>query len=108
MEIKNEKLVSWREVKAILSKKEKEKELNYEQKNTLDYLRKFSKLSKEDEKKLIEEFQKIGKLNERQIINFINFLPQNKDQLRLLVANERIVLSEEEMDNIIKIIKKIK
>jgi DNA-directed RNA polymerase subunit F len=105
MEVKNEKFVSWVEAKNILVKKEKEKELGYEQKNSLEYLRKFCKLTEKEESEIREELKKIGKLSEKQIVNIINFLPKNLDELRILFADERVVLSEDEKNKIIEIVK---
>jgi DNA-directed RNA polymerase subunit F len=106
MEVKNDRVVTWPEAKKILLEKEKQKELGYEQKNALEHLRKFCKMSEKNFKEIKEELKKIEKLNERQITNIINLLPQNLDELRVIFANERIVLSEEDKKKILDIVKK--
>ena len=76
MKVHGEKFVSWAEARKILEKKEKEKELGYEQKNALDHLKKFSKLSEKKAEEMADELRKAGKLNEKQIMAIVNLLPQ--------------------------------
>lgn len=105
MEVKSEKPISWVEVKKILTKKEKEKELGYEQKNALEHLRKFCKISQQKAEKIMAELRKIEKLKDKHIVNIVNFLPENLEELRIIFAHERVVLSDEEKKKIIKIVK---
>ena len=105
MDIKNEKVISWAEAKKILSDKEKNKELVYEQKNALDHLRKFCKLPEIKSKKIIEELSAIENLKERHVIGILNFMPENLDELRTLFSNDRIVLSDDDSKKIVKIVK---
>src|SRR3989344_4643219 len=106
MEIKNEQPVAAAVVKKLLAKREKEKELGYEQKVTLDYLKKFSDLSDKQAEELSEELRGVEKLNERQIVNIVNLLPQDLDELRLIFANERVDLSEGDKKKILDAVKK--
>jgi DNA-directed RNA polymerase subunit F len=106
MDVKGEKFVSWTEAKKILERKAKEKELGYEQKNALEHLRKFSKLTDKATSDMVEELKKIEKLRDRHIVSVINMLPQDPDELRLLFANEIVTLSDEEKKKILSIVKK--
>lgn len=106
METKGEKFVSWAEAKKTLEKKAKEKELGYEQKNALEHLRKFSKLSEKAMIEMVGELKKIEKLRERHIVSIANMLPQDSDELRLLFANEIVTLSDEDKKKILSIVKK--
>lgn len=108
MNVKDEKVVSWAEAKKIISDKEKNKEFAYEQKNALDHLRKFCKLPEKKYEKMIEELRGIEKLKEKHIVSIINFLPENQNDLRVLFANERLVLTDEEKRKILKIVKDTK
>ena len=103
MEIVNEKDVTWAEAKKLLEKK---KSLGYEQKNALEHLRKFSKLSEKKTNEFMEALGKIEKLKDRHKISIINMLPKDMDDLRVLFANEIITLSEDEKKEILKIVKK--
>ena len=105
MNVKDEKVTSWTDAKKILSESEKKKELVYEQKNALDHLRKFCKLTEKKYEKMVEELRGIEKLKERHIVNIINFLPDNQNDIRVLFANDRLVLTEDDKKKIIKIIK---
>jgi DNA-directed RNA polymerase subunit F len=106
MEIKDEKFVSWPEAKKILEKKAKEKELGYEQKNALEHLRKFSKLNDKAINDMMDEFRKIEKLKERNIISIINMMPKDADEIRLLFANEIVTVSDDDKKKILSIVKK--
>ena len=107
METENEKFVTWGEAKKILEAKAKEKELGYEQKNALEYLRKFSKLTEKKIREAREELEKIGKLKERHIAMIINMLPKDMDDLNVLFANEIIAPGEEEKKKILAVTKKL-
>jgi len=106
MKVESEKVVLWAEVKKVLEKKEKEKELSYEQKNALDHLRKFSKVSEKAAGEMAEELGKIDRLKEKHIISIINHMPQEPEDLRVLFANEVVNVSEEDRKKIISIVKK--
>jgi len=107
MEIKSEEPVPAASVKKILSKREKEKELGYEQKITLEYLKKFSKVSEKDVLELSDELKKIEKLKPQQIINIVDFLPKDLDELRLIFANDRTTLSEDDKKKVLSLVKKV-
>ena len=106
MEIIEERLVNWAEAKKILESKEKEKELGYEQKNALEHLRKFSKLSMKKANDMIEELGKIERLKDRQKIIIANMLPKDMEDLRVLFAKEVVNLSDEDKKKILSIVKK--
>ncbi len=107
MEIKSERIVTSYEAKKIIKKREKENELNYEQKNALDYLSKFRKKAEKDVQELLEELGKIEKLHDKHIIAIAETLPQDEDDLRLLFANERVVLEDNDKKQIISAVKKL-
>ncbi|MEM5843673.1 MAG: RNA polymerase Rpb4 family protein [Candidatus Aenigmatarchaeota archaeon] len=106
MKIIAEETITNAEAKEILENRAKEVELKYEQKNALEILRKFVKLDSEKAKKLAEELKKIEKLRERQIVEIINFLPEDKDELRVVLHKEYNSFTPEEIDMILEIVKK--
>jgi DNA-directed RNA polymerase subunit F len=108
MDIEDEKVVSWLDAKKILMEKEKKKELVYEQKNAVEHLRKFCKLSDKKYNKMLEELRGIEKLKDKHIVSIINFLPETQDELRVLFANERLVLTDDDKKKILKIVKEKK
>jgi DNA-directed RNA polymerase subunit F len=107
MKVISEKEIPDVEAKEILENREKEGELKYEQKVTLALLRKFSKVDPEKIKKLVEELSSIERLRERQIVAIANFLPEDKDDLRAILHKEYAAFTQEEIDKILEIVKKI-
>ena len=104
-EILTEKLITNTEAKEILKERKKEIELGYEQKNSYDYLKKYDKLTVKKAEKMIEELKKIPKLREKQIISIVNVLPEDLDDLRLVLGKEYTNLNEDEKKLILEIVK---
>ena len=108
MEIRNEKIIPFSEVKQILGKREEQGELGYEQKITFAYLKGLYKTTPTKVEKALEELLKqIEKLGERHAVSIVNFLPQDLDSLRTLFSNERLDLSEDERKKILDIVKEL-
>jgi DNA-directed RNA polymerase subunit F len=101
-----ETLITNTEAKRILSERKKEIELGYEQKNSLDYLKKYDKLTEKNVKELMEKLSEIKKLRERQIIAIMNILPKDTDDLRLILEKDYNLLTEEEKNLILENVKK--
>jgi len=90
----------------ILEEKAKQKELNYIQKNTYDILKKFVKIDEKKAEELKVELSKIEKLREKHIILLIDFLPQDKDELKTVLYKDYNMFKEEEKNQILEILKK--
>jgi DNA-directed RNA polymerase subunit F len=105
MEIKSENIVTCYDARKILRKREKESELNYEQKNALEYLNKFCKLPEKNVQELLDKLRKIEKLQDKHIVAIVDMMPRDEDDLRLLFASERIVLEDSEKQQIITAVK---
>ena len=106
MEVKTEKVVTAYDAKRVLSKINRERELGYEQKNAFEHLNKFCKLSVKEVEEFRKELGVIEKLQDRHKAVIMDLMPVDTDDLRLLFANERIVLDEPEKSKIITIVKK--
>jgi len=106
MNIISEKEITDSEVKEIIENREKEGELKYEQKGALSVLRKFIKADPEKIKKLVEELKTVERLREKQIIAIANFLPEDRDDLRVILHKEYTAFTSEEIDKILEIVKK--
>ena len=91
--------------KELIENREKEGELKYEQKNSLEVLRKFDKLDSKKANELIAELKKIEKLRERHIISIVNFLPEDKEDLRSVLHKDYSSLTDEEIDSVLKTVK---
>lgn len=105
MKVNEEKIILWSEAKKILSTLDKEKTLGYEQKNALEQLKKFSKISQKDLEELKGKLEKLNKLNKKQVTSLINMLPRDQDEVKLLFAHEPINLSEDERKKISSVTK---
>ena len=107
MEVVSEQAVIDAQAKEILESREKEtKELKYEQKNSLEILKKFATLTAQKYKTLVEELNKISKLRDRHIVVMANFLPQDKDDLRVLLHKDYTTFTEDEINLILETVKK--
>jgi DNA-directed RNA polymerase subunit F len=106
MDIVEERFVSWSDAKKILEKKAKEKELGYEQKNALEHLRKFSKLTQKAIDAMESDLGKIERLKEKHRVAIIDMLPREDDELKMLFANEIVTISDDDKKKIISIVKK--
>ena len=107
MEIKDEKVITDAEAKEILEAREKRGELKYEQANALKHLRKFCPLSKEKALKLVEELKKIEKLRDKQIVAIVNFLPEDKEDLKVVLHKDYSSFTEDEITLILEAVKKV-
>lgn len=108
MKIKSEKPITLPEVESLLKQRKEEGELRYEQKVSLKYAHKFSKLSEEKAKKLAKDLLDLDivKIKEEHAIKMANLLPKNKDEVRLIFAKERFSLKSDELDQILGLIEK--
>lgn len=103
LEIISEELVPDSKAKELLEKIEGEPK--YEQKNSLGILKRFVKLDSNKIDELIAELKKIEKLRDRQIVNIVNFLPEDRDDLRAVLHKDYSSMTDEEIDAVLKIVK---
>jgi DNA-directed RNA polymerase subunit F len=101
-----ERLVSLEEVKNILTKEEKTRELSYEKRLALEHAKAFSKLNITKTKKLITDLQKIERISESIAFKIAELLPQHPDDVRAIFAKERFNLEEKEINQIIELVTK--
>lgn len=107
MEVVSEQNVPDAEAKEVLEKREKEvKELKYEQKNALGVLQKFVNFETQKYRDLAKELNKISKLREKHIVQIVNFLPEDKDDLRAILNKDYTALTEDEINLILETVKK--
>jgi DNA-directed RNA polymerase subunit F len=106
MNIISEEVIPDLEAKELLEKIEKESELKYGQKNALEILKKFVKANPEKIKKLVEELKTVERMREKQIVAIANFLPEDKDELRIVLHKDYTSFTPEEIEKILEIIKR--
>ena len=106
MDVISEELVPDSKAKELLEGREKEGELKYEQKNSLEVLKKFVKVDPDKIYELIAELKKIEKLRDRQVMTIVNFLPEDREDLRAVLHKDYSSLTDEEIDAVLKTVKR--
>lgn len=99
------KIVLLSEVKDILSKLSKERELKREQKIALDYSEKVGPLPVKKARELAKKLREIGRINEKQACKIADLLPKDEDELLAIFAKETYVPSKEEIEEILNLVK---
>jgi DNA-directed RNA polymerase subunit F len=100
------KYVSLAEVKNLLEKEEKNRELTYEQKLALEHAKHFAKLGVAKVKKMVDELLKLERISEPFAYKIIDILPAHPEEVRAIFAKERFTLEESEVKKILKIVDK--
>src|SRR3989338_3959007 len=104
MKVIEEKAIADPRAKKILEEREKEGELSYEQKSSMEHLRKFSKL--DDDEKIFEDLNAIGKLRNELIVKIINNMPKTPEEVKIIFQKDVIDLGDEDIAKITEIVKK--
>ncbi|MDI6856348.1 MAG: RNA polymerase Rpb4 family protein [Candidatus Thermoplasmatota archaeon] len=96
------------QVKKLLEKAQKERELSYIQKLALEQAQKLSKLTLTKSESLVEELKKIERITEPLAYKIADLLPSTLKELRAVFVKERFSLSSEELNSILELVKKYK
>lgn len=99
MTIHNKTPLMLAEVKEMVGKMEEKQELK-------DYLKKFTKLSKEKAEKMRQELRELNniKFKEENIVKLVDFAPQSTEELNKVFTETS--LTEEEVNAVLNITKK--
>ena len=101
--------VSLSEVKKILTKISKEREeLLYEQKIALEHAQKFAKLSVKKTEDMIKELSKLEFLRKNHVYKISDILPSTEEDIKTILAKERVTTGEKEIKQILEIVEKNK
>ena len=103
--ILQEKIVTNAEAQEILAKV-KEDELGEFQRRTLDYARKFSKISPDKAGKLVEELSSKLQLDRNDAIQIVNSLPKTIEELRAVLTVKGRFVSTDQLNGILEIMKR--
>lgn len=94
------------EAKDLLEKRAKESELEYEQEQALEHAQKFSKQTLKDLEKLANSIQaKYEKVDLELAQKIADIAPKHQESLRAILMRKRVVLSDEEIEDLLKMIK---
>ena len=100
------------EVKELLSDIEaeraidEERELPYELARSIEHANRFATLEIEESLELVEELEAFEKVDEKTAYKIADLLPQSRDELRAVFAQERYALSGDELDEILDVVAK--
>lgn len=109
-EIVDEEFLTVSETKELLADLEaeraldEERELRYELARAIEHVNRFAVLEVEEAQELVEDLQALEKVDEATAYKIANLLPQDRDELRALYAQERYSLSGDELDEILNVI----
>ncbi len=103
--ILQEKIVTNAEAQEILGKV-KEEDLGEFQRRTLDYARKFSKISPDKADKLVEELSSKLQLDRNDAIQIVNSLPKTIEELRAVLTVKGRFVSTDQLNGILEIMKR--
>jgi DNA-directed RNA polymerase subunit F len=100
----NRKYLTLEEVREILEKISKERELNNLQKNVLRHAQEFSKVKQKDIKRLKEKLMKIEIINEKYAAKLIDLMPKTPDEVRVVFLKDKIIPTPEDIQKILEIL----
>ncbi|MFB6104446.1 MAG: RNA polymerase Rpb4 family protein [Halobacteriaceae archaeon] len=97
------------EAKAALADIEAERvaadrELRYELARAIDHANRFAELDPEESLELVEELEALEKVDEKTAYKIADLLPQSRDELRAVYAQERYALDGDELDDILDVV----
>ncbi len=98
------KIVLISEVKEMLSKLAKERELNREQRIALEHSEKVAKLPAKKARELVEKLMEIGRINEKQACKIADLLPKDKEEVVAIFAKETYMPSDDEIEQILQLV----
>ena len=106
----DERSITIAEVESILKRKDKEyadegKDLLYEQKRALDYVKKFSKLKLKEAIELSKKLSELPlNLGGDHIVKIVDLVPETVDDVRSIFSKERFKYGEEDIKKILEIV----
>ncbi len=109
-EIIDEEYVTIAETKEMLAELEAERaagadtEIQYELARAIEHVNRFAVLSPEEARELVEELEDLEKVPEPVAYKIADLLPEDRDELRAIYAQERYSLSGDELDEILDIV----
>ena len=93
------------EVKEILSERNKEGELTYEQTQAFDYSKKFSKVTPAKGEKLKDELKKIDGIDEDFVTKAVDIMPADLETARL-IPYKGVAVSEDSLKKVVETVSK--
>ncbi|RDI72810.1 RNA polymerase Rpb4 family protein [Halopelagius longus] len=108
----DEEYLTVSEVKSLLQDVEaeraadEERDIRYELARAIEHVNRFAVLDPEESRELVEELLELEKVDEETAFKIADLLPQSRDELRSLYAQQRYALSGDELDEILNVVAK--
>ncbi|WP_144903324.1 RNA polymerase Rpb4 family protein [Halobellus captivus] len=108
----SEEYLTISEVKVLLEDVEaeraadEERELRYELARAIEHVNRFAHLDPEESRDFVDELLELEKVDITTAIKIVDLLPQSRDELRAVYAQERYALSGDELDEILDVVAK--
>ncbi|WP_336025137.1 RNA polymerase Rpb4 family protein [Halobellus salinisoli] len=108
----DEEYLTVSEVKTLLEDVEaeraadEERELRYELARAIEHVNRFAHLDPEESRDLVEELLELEKVDIETAIKITDLLPQSRDELRAVYAQERYALDGDELDDVLNVVAK--
>ncbi len=93
---------------AIPAPPEEKAPLGLEQRTALEYAKKFSKIGKRKAEEMMAKLMKIEKMKPEVAVKMVDLMPLNVDQVKLVLAKEKISLGESEIASIMKTVEEFR
>ncbi|MCX8200010.1 MAG: RNA polymerase Rpb4 family protein [Candidatus Micrarchaeota archaeon] len=88
-EIKGMKAIPLCEVARMLEERQKEGELGFEQKATLDYAQKYSHVSVEKAHELMQKIMDLQFASEVMAVKLVDIMPKTEEEVKLIFQQEK-------------------
>ena len=108
----SEEYLTVSEVKNLLEEVEaeraadEEREIRYELARSIEHVNRFAFLDPEESLELVDELQQLEKVDDKTAYKIADLLPQDRDELRAVYAQERYALSGDELDEVLNVVAK--
>ncbi|KZN24056.1 MULTISPECIES: RNA polymerase Rpb4 family protein [unclassified Haladaptatus] len=108
----DEEYLTTPEAKELLADIERERaldetrEMPYNLSRAIEHVNRFAALDAEESRELVAELLELEKVDEQTGYKIADLLPQDRDELRAVYAQERFTLSGDELDEILNVVAK--
>lgn len=98
------------EAKELLAKVEddraadEDREMRYELARAVEHVNRFAVLEPDESLELVSELESFEKVDEKTAYKITDLLPQSRDEMRAVFAQERYSLSTEEIDELLDVV----
>jgi DNA-directed RNA polymerase subunit F len=85
---------------------EEDREMRYELARAIEHVNRFAVLDPAESRELVAELRELEKVDEPTAYKIADLLPQDRDELRAVFAQERYTLDGDELDAILDVVAK--